>query len=257
MNKRRSDWLWVALALCMPAVEAAEVEATLRWAQRVELSTPVSGRIERVLVDVGSAVGKGDALLELDARPFEAVVDKAEADVAEARDALAEAEREVERAQELFERTVLSVHELKLVQIARTRARSELERARATLAQAELDLEYSVVRAPFNAIVVQRRADPGQTVVTRLQSTPLLVVAERGRILARAAVPGDQLGALRRGQELTVWVAGKRYAGRVARLGMEPVSSEGAGARYPVDVEFAVRAEEGLRAGQPATLELP
>lgn len=256
MRKRRCNWLWIALVFALPAA-GSEVEATLRWAQRVELSTPVSGQIERVLVDVGSMVGKGDALLELDARPFQAALDKAQADVAQARDALAEAEREVERAQELYDRTVLSVHELQLVQIAHTRARSELQRAQATLAQAQLDLEYSVIRAPFDAIVVQRRADPGQTVVTRLQSTPLLAVAERGRILARATVPSDQLRALRKGQALIVRVAGERYPGRVARLGMEPVSGEGAGARYPVDVEFAVRAEEGLRAGQPATLELP
>ena len=181
---------------------------------------------------------------------------RARAGLASAEEALEEARRELERAQELFERQVMSTHELQLEQIALSRAEAAYQEARSELQLADLDLEYATIRAPYDAVVLQRRAEPGQTVVTRLQTTPLLVLARGDRMLATVPVTSEQLGRLQPGQELTVRADGREYRGSVARLGLEPEERDGE-LLYTVEVSIPVEEGAVLRAGQPATVALP
>lgn len=252
-----TKWVWLGLLLCAATgAAAAEVQATLDWARRVELSTPVSGTVAKVMVEPGTRVPKGEPLLALDARPFKARAAKARAEVASADEALAEAQREVERAQELFDRQVMSTHELQLEKIALTDAQAARQKARSELELAQLEMEYATVRAPYDAIVLQRRVEPGQTVVTRLQTTPLLVLASAERMLARARVTAEQLAQFQAGSELQVRAGSETYRGTVGNLGLEPEDTE-QGPRYGVEVQISVAAGQTLRAGQPATIVLP
>ena len=233
-------------------------KASLQWAQRVELSTLVSGNIAAVNVDVGSRVKAGETLLHLDDRGFKAQLVKAKADNAHAKDALDEAKRELERSQELFDRTVLSIHDLQLVKIALARAQADYRGTQAALEQAKLNLEYSAIRAPYDGIVLHRQAQVGQTVISRLQATPLLVLARSDRMIARAGVVRKELDKLNPGQSLNVQVGGETYAGKVVRLGLEPMPEEvGPEPVYAVDIEFTPPAGSDLRAGQQATVPLP
>lgn len=235
---------------------AAELQATLDWARRVELSTPVSGTVTKVMVEPGARVGQGDTLLTLDPRPFQARVARARAELASAQETLAEARREVERAQELFDRQVMSTHELQLEKIALTEAQSAHQKAKSELELAQLELEYATVHAPYDAVVLQRRVEPGQTVVTRLQTTPLLVLAGAERMLARARVSAAQLAQFKPGSEVEVRVEGRAYRGTVGNLGLEPEDTAD-GPRYGIEVQIPAAAGQDLRAGQPATLVLP
>ena len=194
------------LLLCAAPVWAAGTPGTLEWARRVELSTPVSGVVATVNVEPGDQVDKGEALVALDQRGFHAEVLRARADKRRLAQALAEAKRQRNRAQELYDRTLLSQHDLDLAKIAYTTARAKYEAADAALIQAMLDLEYSTVRAPFAGVVLARPAQVGQTVVSRLRSVPLVVRAERRR--AGAGTAGEE-GA---GEGLSV---GERAGGRL------------------------------------------
>ncbi|HKJ75825.1 MAG TPA: efflux RND transporter periplasmic adaptor subunit [Gammaproteobacteria bacterium] len=247
--------VWAATA--GPAALAAEVEATLDWARRVELSTPVSGVVAEVAAEPGDAVAAGEALVRLDPRPLKAAARAAQARVDRTRPARDEAERELERSRELYERTLLSKHDLQVAEIEHAAADAALREAQAALEQARLDLEYSVVRAPFEAWVLERPAQVGQTVVTRLEARPLVVLAERGRMLARAAVAEVVAGELERGRQLEVVVDGRGYAGTVRTVGLEPVADGGETPRYPVTVVFSHDGAERLRAGGKAKVVLP
>lgn len=249
-------WLSALLLGYGVVAAAAEIEGRLDWAQRVEMSTPVSGTVQKVLVEVGARVKKGEALLVLDPRPFKARVDKAQAELVSAKETLEEAKREQDRAQELFDRQVMSTHELQLEKIALTNAEAAYQRARSESDLAKLDLEYSTVRAPFPAIVLQRQAQPGQTVVTRLQTTPLLVLASSERMVVRLAVAPDQLARLQPGSEVQVRVAGRSYQGSIGNLGLEPEQNE-QGLRYDVEINIPAGADQNLRAGMVATVVLP
>lgn len=238
-------------------LQAAEVTGSLQWARRVELSTPVSGVVGHVAVNGGDEVQKGQLLLNLDPRGFNALVKKAEARVVTGREARDEAKRELERITEMYERTLLSDHELQLARIALSTAEADLQAAEAERTLARLELEYSRVSAPFDGVVLERGAEVGQTVVTRMQSVPLLVLAETGRMLARIEVGEQELATLRKGMEVQVRSGGKTFRGIVQRLGMEPVIAAGGVAKYEADVVFEYPRSERLRAGQSAVVVLP
>jgi multidrug efflux system membrane fusion protein len=250
----------ICLALAMlswgavGATHAAELQATLQWGQRAELGTLVSGVVAEVAARPGQRVARGEPLVRLDDRGFRAQVDGARAAVTRAQVRYEEAERERERALELYDRTVLSEHERQLAEIAYQEARADLQAARARLVQAELDLERSRLVAPYDAVVLQVRVGPGQVIVSDLQSEPLVVVAERGRLVARGLAPVADLGALEPGAEVEVEVRGDRYPGRVSHIGLEP-AAEAAGRRvYPVEVSVQIPADKRLYVGEAATI---
>jgi multidrug efflux system membrane fusion protein len=166
-----------------------------------------------------------------------------------------EAEREQARAQELYDRNLISNHELEVAKIAFVSAESEHQAAQAALTRAQLNVEYSAVRAPFDALVLEVRADVGQAVASDFAAVPLVTVAEAGRMVVRAPVEEGALAALTPGREVTVQVAGQRYGGTVRRVGLEPVSGGSGAPRYPLEVN--IKAGGALRAGQSATVMLP
>lgn len=245
-----------AVSVWPTAALGAEVSARLDWTRHVTLSTQVSGTVVAVPAEVGERVRKGAPLVRLDQRDFKARLAKARADVAALAASRKEAARELERAKNLYDRTVLSDHELQLARIEDVKAQAKLQAARAALTQAQLDMEHSVVRAPYEALVLRRQAALGQTVISGLKSVPLVTVAEAGRMVARAGVGADQLARLKLGQRVSVSVDKHRYEGHISQLGLDPLAGSSP-VRYTVEVEFALPPGLTLRAGQAASLELP
>jgi RND family efflux transporter MFP subunit len=242
-------WMLFVLVLLPAQTFAEEISATLQWVRTVPLSTTVSGVIEWVNVAQGDRVRSGKELLNLVDATFQADVLARRAGVKKAKNNNDEARRELERTQELYDRTLLSDHDLQLATIQYDAAGAELQVAHAALSAAERDHYYSVIRAPFDAWVLQRNAQPGQAVIVKLQAIPLLVLAEAGRMLARATVGVATVGSIKRGNKARVWVAGKSYDGKIHTVAMEPV---GPGVdEYVVDVLF-VSGPSVLRVGQSA-----
>lgn len=248
--------LWLLSGGVLP-VWAAEYPAVLGWEKRVELSTPVSGIVSELSVYVGERVNKGQLLLKLDDRPFRLEIDRARSAVKRLTVIQEEARREKDRAEELYARTLLSDHELQLARIEWTTADAKLESAKTDLARARLDLEYSMVRAPYNGRVLERHAEVGQTLVQRLCSTPLIVLAASERMLARVLMTPEQISSVTAGQEAIVKVEGHPYTGRVRSIGLTPVSGKTAPVLYPVDIVFHTDSDDTFRAGQPATVVFP
>jgi multidrug efflux system membrane fusion protein len=244
----------LAAGLGAGAASAASFDATVRWAQRVELGTPVSGIVKTVDAEPGARAKQGDVLVALDETPFKASVAEAQAAVDRHAHVRLEARRELDRAKELYAREVLSTVELNKAELDYGLADGAWREAVARLELAGYRLEHSRVVAPFDAVVLERRAEPGQGVAADLQPAVLMVVARADAYVARALVPADQVGGVTVGQAARVAVAGNSYEASVASVGMEPAAAQG-GPLYPVDVRFAVQGSP-LRAGVPATVEL-
>ncbi len=235
---------------------AIEVDARLDWSKRVELAFPVNGVVAGVHAGHGDRVNKGEILVFLDPREFNTAVNRAQAAVKSQQELKLEATREVERAEELYERTVLSDHELQTTRIALETATARLEAARAELSQAQLAKERSELRAPFAAIVVSQNVEVGETIVSSMQARTLVVLAEQGRMLARASVSAGQLELLKIGDAATVVVGKRRISGSVLQIGLEPIGSESGKPLYEVVCQFATDGVT-LRKGQQVRLELP
>ncbi len=235
-------------------VFAEEFDATLQWSRRVELSTPVSGVVVEVSAQVGQHISKDQVLLRLDSKVREANLEQAKAQLARHTRLRAEAQRELDRSQELFNATLLSEHEMELARIGFDAAEAEMQKAKAALAQAESDLKYSEVRAPFDVVVLQRFAEVGQTVVTQMQATPLFAVAQADVMVARSAATLAQVRTLKAEQTVTVKVGGRSYEGHVTQLGSEPVQK--GEAKYLLEVTFPTKGAT-LRAGEGAKIIAP
>lgn len=255
----KNGWWWIgSVALVLSSIGnavAAELTGTVQWAQRVELGTPQSGIIVEVPVQAGETVKKGQLLVQLEPRALQARVKRAEAGLAKAKKDRDEAQRELDRSTELYDRTLLSNHDLDLAKIAYAASASRYQAASAALVEARLDLEQSAVRAPFDGVVLQRNAEVGQSVVSNLQSVPLITVAVTREMRVQAAADQAQIAKLQVGQAVTVESGGLRFKGRIALLGLEPVAADGE-PRYPVQVLFATEGKT-IRAGQPATVVVP
>jgi len=242
------------LGMAAMAAQAADVAATLQWSQRVELSPRVSGIVREVGVNVGDRVKKGQPLLALDAALYEARVAEGRAAVARFTEETAEAKRDLARTQELYDRTVISTSELDQGKLRHARAAAQLDGARARLRADQKNLADSVLRAPFDAVVVARLVEPGQSVAVGLQPQALLVLAKAGEMTARFKMSAEHIGGLKVGQAVTVIVGKQDYSATLKTLGLEAIREKG-GAVYEADAVFAVK--ELLRAGTAATVKLP
>ena len=238
------------------SVLAAEVVGVVAWTQKVELGTLVSGVVAVVHVRPGQTVGQGDPLVTLDDRGFKGEVDRHLAVYRHAQVALEEARREDERAIELYDRTVLSDFERNQAKIALQAARARAEEARADLIQARLDLERSVVRAPFDGLVLAVNVSAGQTIVSAWQSQPLVTLADNRIYRVRAAVSAAQASQLEPGAELRATIGDQSLAASVSHVGFEPLEQAGQGPLYELVTEIRVEDGRSLRVGETVVLHL-
>jgi RND family efflux transporter MFP subunit len=235
--------------LCLSApVAAEELQATLHWGKRVELSLPQSGLITEVKAEAGDEVKTGQVLLSLDARPLQAEVKAAQGELDRAKADKWESDEDAKRAQELHNQNLTSNHELAVAKNAALRANAEVLRAEGELAKAKLAVEYAQIKAPFAGLILARQAEPGQTVVSRFQAAALLTLVDHRNLAAVAAITPAQLEKLKSGQELEVVAQGQRYRGQAQIV---PAADGG----YSLTVRFTPTSP--LSAGQAASIILP
>ena len=246
------------LALGTPAVAVAEiVKGRLEWAHTVELRFMEDGVISDVPVLTGQPVGEGDLLAVLDAREFELAKDEAAARVKRAAAALTRAERQLQWATELYDRGLISDNERLEAEENTATAQAEHDAATAGLGRAEIALERTALRAPFDGVVVSVDAWPGQVVVKQLQRDPLMVLADAKQMVARVRLTAERMQGFVPGESVEVRVGdtGWRKA-RVYRLGVESEDIIDRGAVYALDVLFETWPDESFRPGQFAAVRL-
>lgn len=147
------------------------------WAaDKVELTTRVSGMVEAVLVKPGQHVKKGAVLLRLDRTVLQARLEEAQAELARARADEADAKREQGRAQELYDRTVSSTSELEAAELRYARAQAALSAAKARRVIARKNLADADLKAPFDGVVKAVPGGPGTVVVADCQPKPLIIL---------------------------------------------------------------------------------
>jgi len=252
MKQRLFNGLFISMLFANISL-ADDISATINWSQRVDMSTPVSGVVDTVSANVGSKVNKNDVLLRLQTARFEAALTSATANKKDAQYKLKEAEREWDRAQELYDRTVLSDRDLQLAENSLIAAKAAYVTASANYITAKQDLEDSVIRAPFDAVVLKRHVQPGQTIVTRMHAEPLVTIAATEHYHANGAVPVVTANKLTSGQAVSVTVSGEKFVGTLISVGYEPIKNT---ETYSVVVRFTSGGEI-LRVGQAATINLP
>lgn len=244
------------LSVTASSADAADFDATLDWSGIYVVNFPLDGSITRVHVRPGDRVSKGAKLVELNRAPLEIRISQYEAELAAGKPVLADAKREFEHAQSLYEQAVLSDVELQRARHAYEKAGAELAASRARLRYVQWRRDMASVAAPWDAWVVARNVEPGQMLVAEQRSKPLLVLAKTEVMAAWAELPLSAVQALQTGQSAEVLIEDRTYAAIVTSLGMRPVTAVKDG-NYLLEVEFEVRPNDGFRSGQAAVIRLP
>ena len=147
----------------VPEVQVATVEtrdvpiygewvATLDGYVNAEIRPQVSGYIIKQNYKEGSLVHEGQVLFEIDPRPFQATLDRAKGDLAQAQAQLGKASLDVERDTPLAEGRAIAKSQLDNEVQAKLGAQASVESAKAAVEQAQLNLEWTKVTSLVNGI---------------------------------------------------------------------------------------------------------
>jgi len=130
----------------------------------VDIRARVSGFIDSIHFRDGQVVQKGDLLFVIDPRPYKLAVDQAKADLERARSKLEIATSDVERATPLVRSQTVTEREFDTRKSTQRDAAGGVGSAEAALKQAELNLEWSEVRAPIAGRISDKRVDAGNLI---------------------------------------------------------------------------------------------
>jgi RND family efflux transporter MFP subunit len=201
----------------------------------VSLHAKVSGFVERMLVDRGSAVKEGDLLVELSAPEMAAQIAEADSKVQVAESERLQAEAQLAGTQATYDRLkeasqtagAIAGNELiqaeKQVEAATALVRSKQEASRAasaTVAAVRQLQSYLRITAPFEGIVTERLVHPGALAGPGAEGA-LLVIQQISRLRLVVAVPKENVAETKEGAKVEFQVPAyptRTYAGTIARI---------------------------------------
>lgn len=173
----------------------------------VTVTSRVQGEITQVYYHEGQMVRKGDPLLEIDPRPYQAQLTQAEGQLAHDQAVLTEAKIDLDRYQQAFNRNAIAKQQLDDQQQVVLQDEGTVKNDEGTLANAKVNLVYTHITSPIDGRVGLRLVDPGN-IVQANSTTPLVVVTQLQPITVIFSVAEDHLGKiqqqLRKGAKLSV-----------------------------------------------------
>ncbi|MFH6942952.1 efflux RND transporter periplasmic adaptor subunit [Flavobacterium sp. FlaQc-50] len=131
----------------------AEYPASIQGTVDVEIRPQVSGNLDRVLVDEGAYVSKGQSLFKINERPFREQLNNALANLHAAEAALINAQLEVDKLTPLVQNKVVSDYQLKTAKASQKIASANIEQAKAMVESAKINLGYTNVTAPVSGYI--------------------------------------------------------------------------------------------------------
>lgn len=169
-------------------------DGVVQAVQQATLTAQTSGRVATVNVDVNDPVGKDEVLLRLTAVEQQAGANTARAQLRATEAAASEAEASYRRYVALAPGQYVSRAQIDQARAARDSAVAARDAARAQLAQAGQQADYTVIRAPFAGLVSARRVEPGESVNP---GQPLMSVYAPGALRIEVLVPQSEAEAIR------------------------------------------------------------
>jgi RND family efflux transporter MFP subunit len=170
--------------------------------QEVIISAEVGGyRVSDVLVDVGTRVNKGQALVRLSGDMLQADLDSKRAALRSAEATQVNTAAALRRGQQVSSSGALSAADLDKLKADDIAAQARVETARADLTTAELRARYGTVTAPDSGVITSRTVSVGQIAQAGAE---MLRMLRQNRVEWRAEVPESQLSRIKVGQNATV-----------------------------------------------------
>jgi multidrug efflux system membrane fusion protein len=165
----------VSVAVVQPKLVTQwnEFSGRLEAVDQVDVRSRVAGAIQSIQFKEGSIVKQGDVLVKIDPAPYLADVAKAKAEVSSAQSKLAFAKNELQRGKQLLTSRFASQSDYDQRLNAQTSAQADLEAAQAVLQTAELNLDWTDIRAPISGRVGRIQITAGNLIAAG-PTSPLL-----------------------------------------------------------------------------------
>jgi RND family efflux transporter MFP subunit len=217
-----------------------------------ELSFQVGGHVQSVAVDAGDRVRAGQLLASLDAQPYQLKLDSSIADLQAARARLQDTRKKVTSTRSLYNRQIASRQDFDSAQSAFDSAESSVQAAEAAVSLAQRDLDQTVLVAPIEGLIAERRLEPFQEISP---GTAVLLIQSQGGIEVDIRMPETLVHEVQAGQQVIVRMttrtfADKEFQGRVTKIGALGLDSNA----YPVTIALA-ESDPRMRPGMTARVD--
>jgi len=167
----------------------------------VTINTRVSGQLLQVNFTEGQSVRKGQLLLEIDPRPYQAALDQAIGQKVKDEANLKDMQAEAERYTALYQAGVVSKEQQQLEISNAGQAEGSIKADDAAIEAARVNLGYTKIYSPIEGVVGLRQVDPGN-IVNSGQSNGLVVVNQIHPIAVIFTLPEDQLSQVQRAMKV-------------------------------------------------------
>jgi multidrug efflux system membrane fusion protein len=211
----------LSFLLLTTTVFASEIDATLYWADEQYYSFAVNGRVDRVLVAPGKKLQQGALLAVLDKRPFDYAVSKCKAAINKIEPAVFDAKIELDQADELYERTVLSETELQKIEVIYKSLVAERDMAQAECELQQWQAEQAELKAREASYVVASNIHPGMVISEENKSAAVIQLASASRASALAYLDAQLAMQYAVGQSVEVIMTDETLRGRVQSITLQ------------------------------------
>ncbi len=239
--------------------DLVEAVGTVRAAQSSDLASQMMGNIVEIRVHEGDHVRRGQVLAVIDESQPRAAADRATAaDIAAqqqlvaADSDLALAESTLKRYQNLYEKKSVSPQEFDEVKARQQAARARRDmaqagqgQAQAALAEARTSLDYTRIRAPFDGVIAEKKADPGTLASPGMT---IFTVEDVRRYRLEATVNENDLRYVRTGQQVSVVIDALDNTGLEGKVVQIVPAADSASRSFLVKIELPtdLRLRSGL-----------
>ncbi|MDP4130603.1 MAG: efflux RND transporter periplasmic adaptor subunit [Bacteroidota bacterium] len=160
-----------------PFTSYQEYSASLEGSKDIEIRPQVNGYLDKIYVDEGTQVKKGQPLFHVNDLPYREALNNAKAAQAAAQANLASAEINVTKLQPLVQNNVVSPVQLKSAQAVYDAAAASVAQAKAQVANAEINIGYSLITAPVDGYIGRIHFKTGSLVGVST-AEPLTILSE-------------------------------------------------------------------------------
>lgn len=176
---------------------------TLNPVLNVQVGCQVSGRIKRLYVDYNSEVESNQLIAEIDPSTYQAQVNQAEADLANAKANLQLQEAQALRSAELYTNNLISASDYDTAMATRSQAAAMVQIKEAALSNSRTSLGYCKIYSPVSGTVISRSVDVGQTVAASLSAPTLFQIAnDLTKMQIDASTAEADVGGVQKGQNV-------------------------------------------------------
>lgn len=211
-----------------PITQAVTATGTLNPVQNVQVGSQVSGNIQKLFADFNSIVKAGQVIAQIDPVIFQANVNQAEGDLANARAALELAQLNETRTRALVAKQNSAQSDLDQATANLHQAQANVKIKEGALEKARADLDRCTITSPIDGIVISRNVDVGQTVAASLQAPIIFMIAnDLSKMQIDANVAEADVGAVAVDQDVEFTVDAfptRTFQGKVVQVRNAPIT---------------------------------